>query len=137
MSRGKKRAYVAVMLLGGAALVVDRFILTSSVTAPARVAASDTRLPARAPAAAPATPDAALSIPELPFPRGLPAWDPHGPIRDLFAPFPNQESTDKARSPRGAEDKGTCAVFATQHHLDAVLLQERLRIAIVDGAWVR
>ena len=38
--RSKNKFYVAFMLLGGAALVVDRCVLTPSVTMPATVAAS-------------------------------------------------------------------------------------------------
>ena len=126
------------MVLGGAALVVDRCILTPSVTMPASVAASDVKSPARPPAAAAVPPDAPLSIPELPFPRGIPTWDPRAPIRDLFAPHSGGSATDKARS-TSSEDaaKGTCVAFTKDHRLDAVLLQERLKIAIVDGVWVR
>ena len=140
MLKTKKQAYAAVMVLGGAALVVDRCILTPSATMPASVAASDRprRAEIRPPTVAPAPPNAPLSIPELPFPRGLPPWDPHAPIRDLFVPHSEENATDKARSTKAADaGKGTCAAFAKEHHLDAVLLQERLKIAILDGVWVR
>ena len=142
MSKAKKQAYVAVMVLGGAALVVDRCILTPSVTMPASVAASDRspRAGIRPPTVpgAPGPADAPLSIPELPFPRGLPPWDPNAPIRDLFAPPSEENAADKARSTKAADaGKGTCAAFAKEHRLDAVLLQESLKIAIIDGVWVR
>jgi hypothetical protein len=142
MLKSKKHAYVAVMVLGGAALVVDRCILTPSATMPASVAASDRspRAGIRPPTVpgAPGPADAPLSIPELPFPRGLPPWDPRAPIRDLFAPHAEENAADKARSTKAADaGKGTCAAFVKEHHLDAVLLQERLKIAIIDGVWVR
>ena len=140
MLKTKKHAYAAVMVLGGAALVVDRCILTPSATMPASVAASDRspRAGIRPPTVTPAPPDAPLSIPELPFPRGLPPWDPRAPIRDLFAPHSEENATDKARSTNAADaGKGTCAAFVKEHHLDAVLLQERLKIAIIDGVWMR
>ncbi len=140
MSKAKKQGYVVVMVLGGAALVVDRCIVTPSATMPASVAASDRprRAEIRPPTVAPAPPDDPLSIPELPFPRGLPPWDPRAPIRDLFAPHSQENAADKARSTKATDaGKGTCAAFVKEHHLDAVLLQESLKIAILDGVWVR
>ncbi|MEK7731181.1 MAG: hypothetical protein AAB363_04920 [Planctomycetota bacterium] len=135
MPRSKKKIYIAFMLLGGAALVVDRCVLTPSVTMPATVAAA-----VPPPPAASALPAKTLSTLELPFPRAIPVWDPQSPIRDLFAPFSDEDATDKRRkrSPRGADaGHGTCAGLLSQHHLEAVLVQESLKIAILDGAWVR
>ena len=135
MPRAKKKIYIAVMLLGGVALVVDRCVLTTSVTMPATVAAT-----APPPPAASAPSAETLATLELPFPRAIPAWDPQSPIRDLFAPFSDENATDKrhTRSRRGADaGQGTCAAFVTQHRIEAVLVQESLKIAIVDGAWVR
>ena len=132
MQGSKKKIYIALMLLGGAALVVDRCVLTPSVTMPTTAAASTPR------AAAPSA--EALATLELPFPRAIPAWDPQSPIRDLFAPYSDDDGADKrsTRTSRGADaGQGTCADFVTQHRLDAVLVQESLKIAIVDGAWVR
>ena len=140
MPRAKKKIYIAVMLLGGVALVVDRCVLTPSVTMPVPVAASPPHT--AAPSAAAEAPLSAetLSTLELPFPRAIPAWDPQSPIRDLFAPFSDEDATDKrrTRSSRGADaGHGTCAGLLNQHHLEAVLVQESLKIAILDGAWVR
>jgi hypothetical protein len=139
MQPSKNKIYIAFMLLGGAALVVDRCVLTPSVTMPATVAASTPRT--AAPSAATALSSAeTLVILELPFPRAIPAWDPQSPIRDIFAPFSDEDATDKrhSRSSRGADaGQGTCAAFVNQHRLDAVLVQKSLKIAILDGAWVR
>ena len=145
MPRPKKKIYIAIMLLGGVALVVDRCVLTQSVTMPAPVAASaPTTTPgARGPVtAAPGAPGSTetLATLELPFPRAIPAWNPQSPIRDIFAPLSDEDATDKRRrrSPRGADEgHGTCAGFVTQHRLEAVLVQESLKIAILDGVWVR
>jgi hypothetical protein len=139
MPREKKKIYIAVMLLGGAALVVDRCVLTPSVTMPATAAAS-VAATAPPPPAASAPSAETLATLELPFPRAIPVWDPQSPIRDLFAPFSDDDATDKRRkrSPRGADaGHGTCAGLLSQHHLEAVLVQESLKIAILDGAWVR
>ena len=140
MPRSKKKIYIAVMLLGGVALVADRCIFAPSVTMPAPVAAYAPRTPAP-PAAGVAPPTAeALATLELPFPRDIPAWNPQSPIRDLFAPLSEEDTTDKrrTRSPRGANvGQGSCAGFATRHRVEAVLVQESLKITIVDGVWVR
>ena len=139
MQPSKNKIYIAFMLLGGAALVVDRCVLTPSVTMPATVAASVAATSPPPPAAS-APPAETLVILELPFPRAIPAWDPQSPIRDLFALFSDEDATDKrrTRSPRGADaGQGTCAGLLSQHHLEAVLVQDSLKIAILDGAWVR
>jgi len=149
MQPSKNKIYLAFMLLGGVALVVDRCVLTPSLTMPATVAASTPHGPPASPLskggteegqAASAPSAETLATLELPFPRSIPAWDPQTPIRDLFAPFSDDDATDKrrTRSPRGADaGQGTCAGLLSQHHLEAVLVQESLKIAILDGAWVR
>lgn len=142
-----RKMYIVVTVLGGAALMVDRCILTPSATMPASVKAdagrgSGTRGqgPAVPPTPDPRSPAESLATLELPFPRGIPAWNPQSSIRDLFAPFSDEDAPDK-RSPRlarGADaGHGTCAAFESQRRLDAVLVQESLKIAILDGAWVR
>lgn len=135
MPRQQTKIYIAVMLIGGGALVVDRCVFTQSVTSPKPVAAA---VPTTTLGALGAT--ETLAFLELPFPRAIPAWNSQSPIRDIFSPFSDDEETDKrhTRSSRGADSgHGTCAGFTSQHHLEAVLLQESLKIAILDGAWVR
>ena len=85
-----------------------------------------------------------LSMPELPFPRKLPTLEvsaPLGPIRDLFAPpgF-GEPATDKDAQRSDRERRaGRCsaAIFVTRHNLQGVFLNEGLRIAVVDDAWMR
>ena len=145
MQLPRNKIYFAVMLLGGVALVVDRCVLTHGVTSPKPVSASAPTTTPGAPKPLTAAPGASgstetLATLELPFPRAIPAWNPQSPIRDIFAPFSDKDATDKrhTRSPRGAEaGQGTCAGFVTEHHLEAVLVQESLKIAILEGAWVR
>jgi len=140
MQGSKKKIYIAVMLLGGVALLVDRCVLTPGVTTPAPAAASTPRT--AAPSAAAVAPSSAetLATLELPFPRTIPPWDPQAPIRDLFAPYSDDDGADKrrTRSAPGADaGRETCAGFAAQHRLQALLVQDSLKIAILDGAWVR
>ncbi len=147
MPQKKTKIYVAVMLLGGAALLVDRCFLSESVTEPGPAYAMPTkRTPARdttqTPVAAPGGP-ADLSVPELPFPRNLPKWDTGAPIRDLFSPMTNAAADNALSSGRdGNPGPGTCAAFARGRSLDAVFVQgtaegTSLKIAVVDGRWVR
>lgn len=145
MPRSKKKTYLAVMLIGGAALVIDRCFLTPGVTGPAPVAASVTTTNSGVPAPGmdaprPATAAQTLTTLELPFPRAIPVWNPQSPIRDIFAPYSEGDATDKPRTRshrNGDGGQGTCAGFVSQYHLEAVLVQESLKIAILDGAWVK
>ena len=136
----KKRVYLGLMLLCAIALIVDRVVLSDSVTGPAVVAAAG-----QAPAL-PASPTPPLSIPELPFPPGIEPLDPTSEIRDLFAPpltrrqngmdaaSDNEVSSTAGQSPAGQSNRD---LFATTHVLNAIMVNERLRIAIIDGQWRR
>jgi hypothetical protein len=143
MTSYKKRVYVIVLLVGGAALLVDRFVLTQSATAPAFVAAVESRIPAPSahPDAAPLAKESLtdMSVPELPFPRNIPPWDAGAPIRDLFLPSVEQAAdNDRAGTGRNGDPiEGSCAVFAKQHRLDGVLIQQGLKIAVVNGRTLR
>jgi len=128
-------------MLGALALLVDRCVLSESVTAPPDAAAVER------PTVRPVRPDppnpAAVSIPELPFPRNLPRFDARADIRDLFSASSADlagSTADKGRrrSPRDADPTWSdSATFVSRHHLQGAMLQDRLKIAIVDGVWVR
>ena len=136
----KKRVYLGLMLSCAVALIVDRVVIRDSVTGPAVVAAASQV------SALPESPTPSLSIPELPFPPGIEPLEATSEIRDLFAPPPIRRpnemdaASDKevpstaGRSPTGQASRD---VFATAHVLNAVMVNERLRIAIVDGQWRR
>lgn len=169
MTQRKKQVYLMLMALGGVALLVDRFFLggagiptlpAASLAAGADSAvglapnASATPVAAPRPVAQvalakppiPVAP-ACVSIPELPFPRRLPAWDASAPIRDLFAPPGARDVIDgvdgQTHNGVGRGGPATDAspmgrkAFATQHHLKALLLGERLGIAVVDDRWMQ
>lgn len=145
MSGRKKRIYLGLMALGAAALLVDRFVLSDGVTRPDSVLAGD-RL-ASSPPIVPLAEDAAvaLPIPKIPFPRGLAPFDPDRAVRDVFLPPAfvgerrdsgdgNMAAGDGSRARPGTT--GT-AMFITRHKLDGVLIDQGLKIAIVDGLWIR
>ena len=139
----RKRVFVFVVGLGGLALVVD------SLTRPDTVDGSQPLATGPAHSAVPDAPldGAAPSIPELPFPDGLESYVLGPEVRDLFAPPIGRPSKDESRpgsdkrmalsaGHTGSDAVGR-TVFASRHTLGAVLVDERLRIAIVDGRWMR
>lgn len=147
MNSNKKRLYLVVVLLGGLALAVDQFVLTDAAGLPAS-AQADSSVPARSTALGALEGEAAaLSIPQLHFPRLVPEVDPGREIRDVFAP-PNRYLTPKkdaqlgpdnsqgAPSLEGKPGESKAQTFAGNHVLTAVMIQPRLRLAIVDDVWV-
>jgi hypothetical protein len=89
-----------------------------------------------------------LSVPELPFPRGAESFfEPAALSEDLFMPPPAiwvddavQAGTDKGESGLqggNSPEKATRAIFVSSHRLEAVIVEKRLRIAVVDGVWLR
>lgn len=144
MSRTKKkRIYLGVIGLCGIALLVDRLVITQGASAPAE-AFADVHGPNLKPSDV-GTGKKTVSIPELPFPPTLKPMDPAETIRDLFAPPDNSGSSSRAgnaRGRRGTGSKGDSSptnrqAFLAGYHLKAVLDDPRLKIAIVDGLWVR
>ena len=141
MSGRKKRIYAGVMILGGIAMVVDRSLPSATVTSP------DIALASRPPTASVMPKAAPLSIPELPFPRGLEPFDPKSELRDLFEPPHLRSDGDSipAASDNPTADAGnriglgesTSAAFVTQHTLEGILVDERLKIAVIDGEFVQ
>lgn len=140
MSRKRKRGYFAVMITGAVALVVNQCIPSEGtldpVTAVAR-APADPLTPAHLGETPPS------SIPELPFPRDIEPYDADSPIPDLFTPPESVVARGAAgeATPDGGQRTSvvgaTRATFRLEHRLTGVLIDERLRIAIVDGMWVR
>ncbi len=144
MSGRKKRIYLGLMALGATALLVDRFVLSDGVTQPDSALAGDRLV--SAPIAPPAgNSTVALPIPKIPFPRGLAPFDPDRAARDVFLPpafvGERRDSGDgnMAAGDGSSARPGTTgtAMFITRHKLDGVLIDQGLKIAIVDGLWIR
>ncbi len=139
MSQRRKRVYLGVMVLGAVALFVDRFVLRGAVSGPAAALAAGSQLVPGAD-----SPDAVV-IPELPFPKGLRNSHVDGPIKDLFLPpmfrsgADGQSAADhRSRHPgTGEEGRASTESFLARNRLEAVLTNDRLKIAIVNGRWVR
>ena len=141
MDARKKKRYLLVIGLSGVGLIADRMISTSSPAVPAAARAAPTG------ASVNTAPEALPLIPKLPFPRSLRTWDRASDIRDFFLP-PQVESyatingqfPDKAPGVRissRVENETKRQSFASRHVLHAVMVNGSLRMAIVDGTWVR
>ncbi len=149
MMSGRRRVVcLAVVSCGGLALAIDRCVLTDGVTQPVVALGDEGGDPRVRPDVAPPGEAHALSIPEVPFPRGLSASDNRlATMRDLFAPprevlerLARKDGTDKDDPAAGSSEgagRPNSATFVTQNRLDGVLLYQRLEIAIVNGLWVR
>ncbi len=149
----KTKIYFALIAAGLVALVVDRCSFGAS--APASTAASEVDPPAEDGESTPPAPrprpvpqhagPSKLGVPELHFPRNLPAYDPAFEMRDVFARLDSDgEISDVGRTGKnGSAKKNTAAdaigreAFHATHRIDAVMVQESLRIAVVDGRWMR
>ncbi len=152
MSRRKRRVYAAMMILGAIAMVVDRVALSGAdAVAPDptrknhQPEAGVNRLTAAAAPPTTSQPPANLPIPEVPFPRGVEDYASAMPVRDLFARVSVAGSTggaspDKDDTHAGLPGRASAlssAVFSARRRLHAVIMLQRLRIAVVDGKWVR
>lgn len=147
MSAGRKRVYLGVMVVGACALAVDRCVISDGVGNPSPAVASGSTAPSEVVLSQAIETGAEFSIPELPFPRGLEPFDQQSPIRDPFAlpesilaAMTADSQTDKHGSSASGHqrlERLSSGAFSARHRLSGVLLQERLRIAVVDMAWVR
>lgn len=145
MSSQKKRLYLALLLLGAVALMLDRFVFSGGVTGPDTAIASDTDTGATPIAGAAGDEKSTVAIPELRFPRGLTPVGPNWSIRDLFLPpkLRAQHESDRATAgknasgPRTRPDRVGRDEFQSRHRADGVIEVERLTMAIVDGLWMQ
>jgi len=137
MPHRRNRYYAGMMLFSGVALLVDRCVLPDSAGAPDAALAA----PAIAPPATPTT--GPRSIPEVPFPHRVAAFSSARPLRDVFLQPARQGGGGAADNsgragPKAAGPATTDrATFMTQHRLEGTLIDQGLRIAVVDGRWLR
>ena len=143
MTGRKKQLYIALILLGGVALFVDRVFLSAAgpQAALATTNPQSSSVKRQAPIAQ------ASPIPELHFPRQLPALDMNAALRDWFAPPARPENQDEqgVSTDNGAPGEKQLVepilspkeAFAARHRLEGIVLQKGLKMAIVDGVWLR
>ncbi len=157
----KTKIYLGLIAVGLCALGVDRFFFGASE--PSSTSAGEIKpsahdddeseehvahaKPAHRPRPALSKPDAPhkLSAPELPFPRNLETYNATAEMRDIFARMEPDAATAGADSSarHGPTKKGTQGdaigreEFSATHHLDAIMVQESLKIAVMNGRWLR
>ncbi len=146
MQLRRKKIYLALLAVGGAALLIDRLVLTGSATAPSAALAQARSGDTANARGSPGKGSHASSIPEIPFPRDMAAFDPQSFLPDLFAP-PGSRLRGDSRSPTadngysgrssGRGELASSATFSIRHRLDGVLEHPRLKIAVIDGRPVR
>jgi len=146
MNVTKNKIYLMVLGLAGLALLVDRVFLSGDDGTPQSASAGDLALP-RANSLAPAEEHAeAAPIPELPFPRAVERFAGKATTRDVFAPpaLPGraeaedapENQAEHARHPASADAVGRAA-FADRYRVTAIVHDEGLKIAVIDGRWLR
>lgn len=135
------------LILGfaGVALLVDRLFLGGD-DGPQSASASDFLLP-RANDVAQAEEHAELApIPELPFPRTVDRFASADVARDVFTPpgLPDPGNSDESgqnqqENPRNSMASNAVgrAAFADRHQVTAIIHDEGLKIAVIDGRWMR
>ncbi len=141
MTTKRQKAYLIAIGVGCAALGIDRFVLPESATAPQEAEAA-----ALAPPIIPAVSSgvARVPIPAVPFPKNLPPFDPIRGIRDVFV-TPSEAlvgddsllSGQQGPNTAGPKRPSSAAEFVAHHTLGAVLDDQRLKIAVVDGHWMK
>jgi len=148
MNMGKKQIYALILGLAIIGLAVDKFLLSASVTNPddAYGATDSIPLSSRIQDGASVKGTAGTPIPELPFPRALPPFDPVIDHRDLFAiPKPVMDRlmqshlgdiTDQANAVETRRSTTTAKEFRSRHHLSAVISYADKKLAIVDSEWL-
>ncbi len=147
MEPRKKKTYLTIIAIGGAALAVDRCFLSHPTTVTIEaVTAADLLASERTPVAPSAAPEVTFAIPDLPFPRNLKTFSPRLSMRDVFAPPMlhsgknlSQSSTTRDGTSEASSDDShmSRAVFETNVQLNGVLIHEGLRIAVVGTTWIR
>lgn len=146
MEVSKKKTYAVILILGGVALLVDRLILSKSAAGPRMAVASEAAPLANPPATPDDTAEGAgpLAIPELPFPRDVARFSDESRLPDLFASPQERlrvsgatDSNDVVGEVMAASSSLSRSAFEKAHRLDGVFIQQRLRIAVIDGKWSR
>jgi hypothetical protein len=152
MSKRKKTIYAVILLLGAAALLVDRAMSAS----PAQLVAPAPRAAGFSPRGRPLSESGvetatapAVSVAATPFPDLSAHAKPIAHIRDLFAitdivrkamfGAAADNNTRTAEMPGRGRWPGvlTPEAFRQSHRLTAVMLGEHTSFAIVDGQWLR
>ncbi len=136
MSPRRRTTYLILIGVGGVALLVEAFVLGEDATPQTAPDGGSSGSVVLAVSAAVAEVGGPLPVPELPFPV-LKAKETPELTRDPFRPpgSPDNAMGGEAEAKKGSQV--TSHLFGELHRLDGVMLQQSLKIAIVDGTSVR
>lgn len=144
MNPQRKKAYLLLIVIAVVALVVDRLVLTDSITTPDVALASMVEPSTAVRPTQPMVVSQRNTIPVLPFPMHLPTIDPETRLVDIFQPVPQrgylstQAEKEQLRSTgRSGVVQLKASAFKRQHRLTGVLIYGQVKVAIVDGKWIR
>lgn len=147
MGQSRRKLYLVLLAVSALGLVIDRFVLTGSATAPTEASAATVVRPPVGRDAVTSNAGPSASIPEIPFPTGLVAAEALLTIPDVFAPPSVRFRGKSGAGPpynagmgsggRGPSERLSGAAFESRHTLDGVLVYQRLKIAVLDGRTVR
>lgn len=140
MSKRRKKTYLILISLGGLALLADRLMSPAAISGPE--AAYGGAPPVKTKADDASLLDASqTAIPELVFPRNLPATGSVSGTRDVFAPPPHVFANGGSRRSTNGQAPGAATLgaqaFRTRHQLRGVMVTGQVRIAILGQLWVR
>ena len=138
MTPRKRRIYIALVVMGTAAFLLDRFMLApvaqTAVARPSNL--SDLGIDSQG--------SAPVDVANTPFPRRLPRIDFHLKIRDAFAITPetqvklfNGQRLDGLDSgSRGKPRIARAKEFKQSHKISAVLISSTETVVVVSGRWL-
>ena len=161
MTANKKKIYIAILVVGMAALGIDQLLRSEPAPAAAQSPAAATQTPRSAAGSRPATASKSpapkpkrdqagdydeVAVTVAPFPQPLSTAPPQDASwRDMFmlSPLAQEALFGPLEPPQEEEvepvlpDKTTAAEFALRHRLVAVMASGQTSVAIVDEKWLR
>ena len=147
MTARRRNSYLTLITIGGIALLVDRLFFVDSATTP-EMAIADV-LPVRnsdATVASLVKVSSPNRLPNIPFPQALPRFQAGDFVDNLFLPphlrhdprySPGEENGEKSSGLRSDGSRMNVVQFRTHHSLTGVILNESIKLAIVNGRWIQ
>ena len=137
-NRRRRNVYVGVMLIALAAFAVDRLLTDSPRLVAAEGPSPPVDVRSEMPLEAGSLP---VSIPRIPFPRGVQRAKMSVEFVDVFAPpWVRDGSPQRGLGPRPEAALTRVSLpraFRERHTLTAIVAHGDVHVAVIDGLWVR
>ncbi len=148
MTLKKKQLYAAIVALGACALLVDRFLILKETGALQSASASTQSSSPESARTAIASSEDETAIPELHFPKDIPKVALDDQLRDWFEPpaSPSDPSNNlqinsltshKGNFKKLPPPQTPSERLVSEHHLNAIIDTPTVKVAVVDGEWIR